>query len=366
MFALSAHRQPFLCIISAATSLIAATAAAQTVDIRTVALSGDSAPGTVGASFQEFAGTGRAPALNSLGNTAFFGLVTGGDTTGSNQIGLWKETPDLILVVRQGDIAPGTLDLQFDFQSLAEPLCSTRATTPLSSPTSRPALASRLQSRAFGRRTRPYAGRARRRCRSGAGEATFSGFEMPSLDDAGNIAFPAALTGGTAGFGIWKESPTLSPVMLEGDPAPGTVDGTFSEYSSLGGTLPINGSGNTAFPAAVAGGDVMAFVNDRGIWKETPDLALVARKGDVAPGADGATFNFFATFGGFDSTPSLNDLGNAAIFADLSDHREGIWKENPELSLVALEGGPAPGTDGANFAGFDNSAQAPQSTTPAT
>jgi len=360
MFALSAHRKSLRCIIFAAIALIATPAAAQTVDIRTVALTGDSAPGTASASFQEFSRDGKAPALNNIGNTAFFSLVTGGDTTGSNQIGLWKETPDLILVVRQGDIAPDTLGLKFDFSRFGRaPVLNESNNTAffanLTTGFSFPPPVPSIWKENLGLTLVALQGDIA----PGAGGAIYSGLELPSLNSAGNTAFAAALTGGVIGSGIWKESPLFGPVVLQGDPAPGTVGASFLRFSSFGGTLPLNEFGNTAFHAEVTGGDAIAFVNDRGIWKENPDLTLVARKGDIAPDAGGAVFNFFGTFGGFDSTPSLNDVGNAAIFADLSDHREGIWKESPELRLVALEGDPAPGTQGANFAGFDNFSTGP-------
>ena len=81
---------------------LAGPAAAQTVDIRTVVLTGDPAPGTTGAIFNDFSSIGRAPAINNSGNTAFAAIITGGDTTGGNQVGIWKENPDLTLVARKG------------------------------------------------------------------------------------------------------------------------------------------------------------------------------------------------------------------------------------------------------------------------
>ena len=73
-----------------------------------IARAGDIAPGTSGAVFSLFA----APAINSLGQIAFFAGLTGSGVNGNNDEGLWIERSpgDLQLVVRDGDtieVSPG-------------------------------------------------------------------------------------------------------------------------------------------------------------------------------------------------------------------------------------------------------------------
>lgn len=72
-----------------------------------IAVSGSMAPGVAGATFQGF-NVGVA-ALNDSDQVAFAGLLNGPGIFGSNDSGIWAGTVgNLSLVVREGDIAPGT------------------------------------------------------------------------------------------------------------------------------------------------------------------------------------------------------------------------------------------------------------------
>jgi len=93
------------------------TAAAQ--GLRTVALSGEAAPGmNGGVNFSRF--LGASPLLNSAGQVAFIGILTGTEVDGSNNQSIWSEGggSGLALVVRAGDTAPGTSD-NISFSSLS-------------------------------------------------------------------------------------------------------------------------------------------------------------------------------------------------------------------------------------------------------
>src|SRR2546429_772519 len=79
MLEFSRHRKLLFCLLLVAIASSTTPASAQTVDIRTVALTGDPAPGTVGATFQDFL-YDNGPALNNLGHVAFSAIVTGGAT----------------------------------------------------------------------------------------------------------------------------------------------------------------------------------------------------------------------------------------------------------------------------------------------
>jgi hypothetical protein len=76
--------------------------------LRLVALAGESAPGTVDASFKFLS----APAINALGQVVFYAGLTGAGVNGNNGSGIWMETSpgDLNLIVRSGDsieVEPG-------------------------------------------------------------------------------------------------------------------------------------------------------------------------------------------------------------------------------------------------------------------
>src|SRR4051812_5053700 len=76
--------------------------------LRTVALSGQSASGTGGASFNAF----DFPVINSSGHVAIRGFLNhDGVTTSTNDQGIWSESVgSLSLVIRTGVHAPGTPD----------------------------------------------------------------------------------------------------------------------------------------------------------------------------------------------------------------------------------------------------------------
>ena len=74
-------------------------------DIRTVVLSGDDAPGTDGATQGGF----EVPVLNNKGDTAYVSFLVDLDENPNNNRVIYKEEgPNLELVVRAGEIAPGT------------------------------------------------------------------------------------------------------------------------------------------------------------------------------------------------------------------------------------------------------------------
>ena len=63
---------------------------------------------------------------------------------------------------------------------------------------------------------------------SAPGAGTFSGLGTPVLNDAGQTAFYATITGGTNTGGIYRGSgSTLTAIALQGQSAPGVGAGTF-------------------------------------------------------------------------------------------------------------------------------------------
>ena len=245
-------------------------------DVRAIAREGDRGPGTP--SEVRFTGF-STPRLNGAGKAAFFASLSGPGVQSSNNSGLWiAGDAGAELFVREGDAAPGTSN-------------------------------------------------------------TLSMLAAPLLNDAGDIAFRASLTGAgvdqTNDHGLWSNrSGMLELIARRGDAAPGVdavIDGlptsfSLSDTGSIGLRVTLDGDGvGTSNDAAV-------YV-DRG-----GGLELLAREGDAAPGAD-------AVFGNLRS-PSLNALGFAVFTADLRGdgvdftNNSGLWIAAPDgdVQLFLREG----------------------------
>ncbi|MEZ6191242.1 MAG: hypothetical protein R3C45_08120, partial [Phycisphaerales bacterium] len=266
-----------------------------------VAREGVAAPGT--AAGVRFLSLG-SPVLNDAGQTAFLGTLTGTGVSISNNEGIFSEAGgSLGLVARAGSPAPGL----------------------------------------------------------GAGVNFVSDFGNPLLNNSGRTAFYNGLAGtgvdSTNNKGIFSEAGgTLGLVARAANPAPGTGAGvTFSVFGTPDSPV-MNDAGQTAFLAVLTGTGVNS-TNDRGIFSEAGgSLGLVARSGDPAPDTV-AGVNF-----GFVYAPVINDLGQTAFIGALTGtgiditNNEGIFSEaGGTLGLVARAGNPAPGTGAdVNFNGFFN------------
>jgi hypothetical protein len=293
-------RRPRLFINVAIVACLApAPTIAHAATLRTVALSGQQAPGTPdGVNYSSFS----APVLNNAGQTAFHGNLSGDGVDFRNDNGIWSEgSGSLALVAREGEQAPGAPSGSYYIMGVLD---------------------------------RP-----------------------PVLNDAGQTAFRANIAGNNSPHGIWSEgSGTLALVAGAriGNHAPGTPDGVNYDFFYYDPAL--NNAGQTAFYAELSGpGVIKANVNifnnnGLGIWSESSgSLALVARTGSQAPGMpSGVSYTNFAP------DTALNDVGQIAFWAFARGGGEGIWSEGSgSLALVARSGGQAPGTpSGVNYARF--------------
>jgi hypothetical protein len=175
----------------------------------------------------------------------------------------------------------------------------------------------------------------------------------PVFNDSGEIAFAAGLQGP----GITSDNNAVilkgtvgnfSPVVREGDPAAGTLNGELFLY----GTNPLlDAAGRMLFQGALMGPGV-DDTNDRGIWLENAgSLTLVAREGDQAPGVpNGVTFTNLDPSYPSRVTPIYSSSGHMAVRASVtgvgidSTNDQGVWWGTPDnLQLVAREGGTLPG-----------------------
>ncbi len=103
------------------------------------------------------------------------------------------------------------------------------------------------------------------------------------LNDRGQAAFGAFLTGGTSHSGIFRgDGTTTTPIALEGTAAAGTT-GTFASF----GDIKIGNDGRVAFIATLTPGvGGVDLSNNIGIWVGTSetDLHLLARTGQLTAG----------------------------------------------------------------------------------
>jgi len=108
-------------------------------------------------------------------------------------------------------------------------------------------------------------------------------FLSPVLNDRGQAAFAAFLTGGTSRSGVFRgDGATTIPIALEGTAAAGTT-GTFASF----GKINIGNDGRVTFIATLTlGVGGVDLSNNIGIWVGTSetDLHLLARAGEVIAG----------------------------------------------------------------------------------
>ncbi len=140
------------------------------------------------------------------------------------------------------------------------------------------------------------------------------GFFSLSLNDAGDVAFPSQLTvDESPSFGVFAHRSTgLQAVALRGDPAPGSVGGT---YSYVGGASLVNDAGDVSFLALVSGGST-----DRGLFVDSEgahDPMILG--GEAAPAPPGGTYD-----------PSTSDLD-----------RHGLADSGAVAFLSGVSGGSA-------------------------
>lgn len=251
-----------------------------------VARAGSYAPGTpTGVNYDGF---WEGLSLNNAGQVAFVAYLAGNGVDATNFWGLWLTSPAdpnvPVLVTRGGSQAPGT-----------------------------PA------------------------------GVNFQYFFAPAvLNNAGQTAVYADLAGSgvddTNNRGIWLGAGgSLSLVTRMGDQAPGAAPGvTFG----LLGAQSLNDAGQIAFPAYLAGSGVDE-TNNRGIWATDTAgiLQLIARTGDlleVAPGdlrtIDELSMHVFN--GSSDGRPSaFNNLGQLVFAATFTDGSQGVFVSNAVAHL---------------------------------
>lgn len=157
----------------------------------------------------------------------------------------------------------------------------------------------------------------------------------------------ALLAGGS---GVFAQTQT-TPFVLSGASAPGTAN-TFTAFS-----IPYLNNKSPAISPAPAEFVFQGFINigtnDLGIWSgTTSSLSLVAREGGAAPGASGATFSRRSF-----QQPQIDSAGYVSFYSQIEGpgiglgNNNGLWMGLPgNIQLAARAGDDAVGvTDAAWF-----------------
>lgn len=224
--------------------------------------------------------------------------------------------------------------------------------------------------------------------------AEFGAHPLPSLNNAGHVAFGAQIAGGRATEGVFLAGPeALRAIALAGDDAPGMPASVLVGFNApalndndelafvasvrvgrdlldvlyywsgrrlqrlvaerdlllrIGGTLgkigdpALNNSGVVAFPAAIFKGPALGGIFVAG----ARSLRLLVGAGDRSP--DGAMILRFS------ERVAIDEAGEIAFGAHLgkeSATREAVLRTGTEgPTEIAVEGAPAPG--GGRYAGF--------------
>jgi hypothetical protein len=174
-----------------------------------------------------------------------------------------------------------------------------------------------------------------------------TGLHEMAINNFGHVAFFAAIrtSSQNAGSGVWLwDSNDLTLLAKSFDVAPDTGGGAM--FAVVGLNVLLNGSDQAVFTSTLVGPEVSA-ANDSGLWTGEPGrLRLVAREGDLAPGAEPGQL-----FGDMRFTkPSINSRGQVAFAATIIDPEfsgpnmygvdAGIWAETGDgmLTLIVRDG----------------------------
>lgn len=167
----------------------------------------------------------------------------------------------------------------------------------------------------------------------------FFSFSYPTLNNVGQVAFFARLSGTNGGSSddrglAYGDGNTLNWIVRRGDATP-NGNGTFSDFGDADQGLAsspssFNNAGQVAFIASLAGTD-NGTEDNSGIFRgDGVTLIEIARAGEIAPDDDGRFLAF--------DRPALNDAGQTAFSASLMDtqNERGIFFFDDELGLIQI------------------------------
>lgn len=177
------------------------------------------------------------------------------------------------------------------------------------------------------------------------GDGTFSGFTPPAINDAGQVAFLAGITGTASNrtrSGIYLiDDGAITKVMRANDALPGG-------YYSIAPKDPyINASGQVLVYTGLATNPTINGYSNQGLYRVKNGITTqLVREGDAAPG--GGTFDDFYDI-------QFNNLGQTSFYATMtsSGYTSGIFQaDGGGVTSVARGGQAAPGGGTYGFAAF--------------
>jgi len=337
-----AHRRRGVSIrlaVALAAALLLAAGAAK-AETETIALTGDSAPGTGGGTFWLYFSN---PALNASGQAAFQATLTG--TTDGSFYGIFRgDGSTTTAIARDKWSAPGAGGGRFE-GFLSDPALNASGQVAF-----QPWLTGTTDGssegifRSDGSTTTAIARETW--AAPGTGGGTFANSSFPAFNASGQAAFQAWLTGTTDGStsGLFRgDGSTTTAIAREKWAATGTGGGTFVNF----GWPALNASGQAAFYATLTG---TTDGSTRGIFRgDGSTTTAIAREKWAAPGTGGGTFELYFSY------PALNASGQAAFQASLTGTTDGsTWGifrgDGSTTTAIAREKWAAPGTGGGTFA----------------
>jgi hypothetical protein len=235
--------------------------------VETIAIARDDINAPTGGSFTLLAN----PVINNRGQVAFYSNMIGGTA----EFGIFRgEGQDLTPVFVTNQIAPGGET----FADFGDPVINNHGqiatTASLNNGTAGIFVWNGTDTVAIALQGQPA-----------PKGGNYSGqFLVPTrLNDQGEVAFDARLTGGTSSSGIFRgDGQRTIPIALSGTAAPGTT-GTFASFRDF----QLLNNGRVAFIGILTPGvGGVNTSNNAGIWIGTSDedLQLVVRTGDVIDG----------------------------------------------------------------------------------
>ncbi len=145
------------------------------------------------------------------------------------------------------------------------------------------------------------------------GDGVFRDFAQPALNDAGQLAFTASLTANRiVHYGVFRADPTVvTQIARTGDPTP-DGNGVFFSFTNPA----INNAGDVAFPASLTGTSG-STTDNQGIYISRGNTLLtIARRGQPAPDGNGRFFELTgAHFNNTADRVAINEAGQVAFHA---------------------------------------------------
>jgi len=284
-----------------------------------------------------------SPVFNQKGEIAFFSTLQGSGVTNKNDTCIWAGMPgSLGIVARESEGAPGTPKGQV-FSALYRPVINDsgqvafRAVLTGTGVTTQNSIGIWME----GKKGLELIVRQGTEAPDAGSGVTYNVLGDPSINNAGQLAFTSSLAGkvnSSNNRALFVGAPgKIRMVARTGDGAPGTKNLKFRELYDPC----INADGQVAFQALLTGSGVTT-ANDMGVWAGTRGkLRLIAREGDAAPGTEKGV-----TFASFVSMPQINAQGQVSVLARLtgkgvnSATDMGIWAttRKGELVLIARKG----------------------------